>query len=992
LSRRLAEAEQALALSRASCKRTEDERDAALSSAATEARAEERANVVELNRTNALLRASLERSRSACSELTQKLNMYKAEHRHDSRHIAAKVVAVQAEAKEQVADAERLRKRAAADASHARKSKAEAEEKAEHAQHALTSTATELRETREAAAAAEKRADTFRKRAERATSAAGTLLRLNPGAIQRAARTPKPISPAGFGDVPSAEPAIDVTHARKAKAAATKRVGRAAATLKLACSARSAEVQAKAWVDQAEAYAALEPEQRPEAVGKWLYRAERESKSEVLDFISEEVQSVERCAMWSGVSKESGRCNDFRREFFFFRCNDGEHNRRLTVMDGAFGMSPLFLPPPPTAAQIYAFNEARRKEDGTTVMQTEDGRVAFTDPIAAAHHVLEVSEKQGRSARGPNEPHLLVVSSDAGQKATHSAERNETCAIIRDAHGKQLNCSLSATATIALCGQSDSNDGLHNLYDPCGPALNHLAAHNQLPCCLKRFDRERSAGTSCCVALANGVCSLCEREARAAMLLCTGDLKNLFEMAGLGSVRTDPENCTLHKYRDPATGLWQWRVLHDAKLLAHAVPDGTCPACGYTPKSQADCDAERKRRLSMPSGEPKSAELRAHHNQWLLPVLDVEFDCMLLGVMHFCHNVCEQFFSAVWHDIDELYGENALLVKHDVVIAVCNMGATCMRPQSKHRGDRTVAVEIPSFKGGDLSILRTEVGVFTILHLVYRVDTELSGAEPTNGCVQPAAVARANVQSVSAVETLMVSLRAAKSAARQAEIQAAAQRTREGKLRAACRTMDAMWEMERELKDTAYTHSSAAHAKRFSAAWKTFEDSLRTMTSKSVQSQYFTEAREVMPELIEKWGKVVAYVNEQVQEHIVKVVKSIYHKATNHRIDLREYARTLSSGKRLVVTPKTTAHAQMLRRLGDFHRAMGEASDNRTVQRRLKGFGASAWQGKEETPSHQLVPELEEYLLTVLDAGSVPASGAGPSAAHGAGPVVERSP
>jgi hypothetical protein len=144
-----------------------------------------------------------------------------------------------------------------------------------------------------------------------------------------------------------------------------------------------------------------------------------------------------------------------------------------------------------------------------------------------------------------------------------------------------------------------------------------------------------------------------------------------------------------------------------------------------------------------------------------------------------------------------------------------------------------------------------------------------------------------------------------------------------------------------------------------------------------------------MPELIEMWAKVVAYVNEQAQEHIVKVVKSIYHKTTNHRIDLREYVRTRCSGGRLVT--KTTAHAQMLRWLGHFHWALGEASDNRSVQNRFNGCSASAWRGKAETPRHQLVPELQEYLLTVLDAGSVPASGTGPSAANGAGLVVERS-
>jgi hypothetical protein len=44
------------------------------------------------------------------------------------------------------------------------------------------------------------------------------------------------------------------------------------------------------------------------------------------------------------------------------------------------------------------------------------------------------------------------------------------------------------------------------------------------------------------------------------------------------------------------------------------------------------------------------------------------------------------------------------------------------------------------------------------------------------------------------------------------------------------------------------------------------------MTSKEIKSQYFTEAREVIPALIRKWGKVLAYVHEQVQEHLAKVV------------------------------------------------------------------------------------------------------------------------
>jgi hypothetical protein len=37
-----------------------------------------------------------------------------------------------------------------------------------------------------------------------------------------------------------------------------------------------------------------------------------------------------------------------------------------------------------------------------------------------------------------------------------------------------------------------------------------------------------------------------------------------------------------------------------------------------------------------------------------------------------------------------------------------------------------------------------------------------------------------------------------------------------------------------------------------------FEALLTTRTSKEIKSQYFTEAREVIPALIRKWGKVLA--------------------------------------------------------------------------------------------------------------------------------------
>jgi hypothetical protein len=70
------------------------------------------------------------------------------------------------------------------------------------------------------------------------------------------------------------------------------------------------------------------------------------------------------------------------------------------------------------------------------------------------------------------------------------------------------------------------------------------------------------------------------------------------------------------------------------------------------------------------------------------------------------------------------------------------------------------------------------------------------------------------------------------------------------------------------LKDSTYTDGAEAHAQRFEQVGPELEALLTTMTSKEIKSQYI-EAREVIPALIRKWGKVLAYVNEQLQEHLV---------------------------------------------------------------------------------------------------------------------------
>jgi hypothetical protein len=176
--------------------------------------------------------------------------------------------------------------------------------------------------------------------------------------------------------------------------------------------------------------------------------------------------------------------------------------------------------------------------------------------------------------------------------------------------------------------------------------------------------------------------------------------------------------------------------------------------------------------------------------------------------------------------------------------------------------------------------------------------------------------------------------------------------------------------MHQLYKDTSYVHSADVQASLFEEAWKLFEEALRTMTTKPIVSQYFTTARHVLPTLIRRWGKVVSYVNEQVQEHVVKIAKSIYKGSTNHAVGLRSYVRQLASGREVTVTPRSTAYSQVLCRLVDWHAAMSAPTENRTVMRKLAGFGSAKWQDKEAAPTHDLLAEMAEKLALEVEAAA----------------------
>jgi len=54
------------------------------------------------------------------------------------------------------------------------------------------------------------------------------------------------------------------------------------------------------------------------------------------------------------------------------------------------------------------------------------------------------------------------------------------------------------------------------------------------------------------------------------------------------------------------------------------------------------------------------------------------------------------------------------------------------------------------------------------------------------------------------------------------------------------------------------------------------------------------------------------------------------------------------------------------RRLVDWHWAMDEVTDNRTVMRRVSSHGAPARDGRAERPTHQIMAELEASLVGIL--------------------------
>jgi len=141
-----------------------------------------------------------------------------------------------------------------------------------------------------------------------------------------------------------------------------------------------------------------------------------------------------------------------------------------------------------------------------------------------------------------------------------------------------------------------------------------------------------------------------------------------------------------------------------------------------------------------------------------------------------------------------------------------------------------------------------------------------------------------------------------------------------------------------------------------------FEHALRKMTSKSVTSQYFTIGREVIPELIRYWGKILALCNEQVQEHMMKDTKTIYARASNRTIDLKSWICNLKDGKKIKKTRTTTAVTTVLRRQIAYLLNLTKCRDNKTCRRKLEHWGSMKAAVKEAVETHDIEAELDRLI------------------------------
>jgi hypothetical protein len=387
----------------------------------------------------------------------------------------------------------------------------------------------------------------------------------------------------------------------------------------------------------------------------------------------------------------------------------------------------------------------------------------------------------------------------------------------------------------------------------------------------------------------------------------------------------------------------------------------------------------------------RQAHLKSHFNQWHPPVFDdLSHDHVLLGVMHLSHNLFDQWFHAVWGDIEELHPNSHNLIKHDLVSALRAMGCGLLHPGLRAQAHD---ITLPSFKGGDLSIIRTDAGIMQILITVYGLDE----VPPPDADTENVS-STANASAVEAAEAIALERAAARAAARGGVPPAVTQQAAASRLLRcvnACKALDALWRVLRRYKDVGYDDSTEAnrraHAESFSAEFAVFEHALRAFKTGEVASQYITEARELAPLMIIKWGRLVAYVNEQVrapararprprarvltartianapatlaaaqvQEHMVSLCKQLYHKSSDHSTVLQDYVRRTANGVSYTVHKRSCATLQVLSQQIDYLRNIAAAAkENRIAWNKQAHHGSKAWETLELVEANGMEAEL----------------------------------
>ncbi|KAJ1617560.1 hypothetical protein T492DRAFT_917551 [Pavlovales sp. CCMP2436] len=554
------------------------------------------------------------------------------------------------------------------------------------------------------------------------------------------------------------------------------------------------------------------------------------------------------------------------------------------------------------------------------------------------------------------------VSSVAGCFASHGQQRSWICAVLRNASRRDGNCSVDAAIPLDVGAINDKADGLGVLFEPHKEAFNFISRHKQLSCCADRLalalrtcvckevlsDGTRAGPCHAVTEAREATLPLCCRlisgdensPPRAAWTPCcfvyTGDLVNLHAVLGLGSHRADPTRFSTHVIKDE-TRTWVLRKVLDARRLAHSIVGVACPSCNYKPLSNNDVASEHARREAMGQAE-RQTHLKAHFNQWIPPVFeDLEHDHALLGVMHLGHNLFDQSFHSVWAGIETLHTDTHNLIKHDLVSALRAMGSGLLDPGRKLQAHE---ITLPSFKGADLSIICTDAGIMQILITVYGLDEMPPPDEDTENLSSSA-----NVSGVARAEAA-ARLRAAARAAANGGVRP----ERLSQCVNACKALDALWKVLRRYKNIGYDASTEEnhrrHAADFRADFAELEFALRAFRTGEVASQYITEARKLAPLMIIKWGRLVAYVNEQVQEHMVLLCKQLYHKSSDHSTILRNYVRTTAAG--------VTYTIDYLRNLA------AAATENRTAWNKQAHHGSKAWEVLELAEANSMQDELAD--------------------------------